>query len=226
MTGLGLRDIVIAAAVITIITGSLLALRQDDFKLRLAYSTISQSSYMILGAAILLPAGITGVPDSLRIVAIIGATYAFAAHALGKLTMFFVAGAVAVETGRTKISQLDGLGRKMPWEFAAFTIATLSMAGLPPVAGFVAKWYLALGVGSGYPGEWWILLVLVTASVLNLAYFLPVIVRAFSPGDTEVPNVRWSLRGPVLITASGTLLLGIWTTFPASPFALCSQVAV
>jgi len=225
MIGLGLRDIVIAAAVITIISGSLLALRQDDFKLRLAYSTISQLSYMILGAAMLLPAGTTGVPDSLRIATVIAATYAFAAHALGKLTMFFVAGAVAVETGRTKISQLDGLGRKMPWEFAAFTLATLSMAGLPPMAGFVAKWYLTLGVGSGYPGEWWILLILVTASVLNLAYFLPVIMRAFSPGDAEILGVRWSLRGPVLMTVTGTLLLGVWTIIPASPFALCTQVA-
>jgi formate hydrogenlyase subunit 3/multisubunit Na+/H+ antiporter MnhD subunit len=226
MIGLGLRDIVIAAAVITIITGSLLALRQDDFKLRLAYSTVSQLSYMILGAAVLLPAGITGVPDSLRTAAVIGATYAFTAHALGKLTMFFVAGAVAVETGRTKISQLDGLGRKMPWEFGAFTLATLSMVGLPPMAGFIAKWYLTLGVGSGYPGEWWILLILVTASVLNLAYFLPVIIRAFShSGDAEIPAVRWSLKGPVLMAATGTLLLGVWTTFPASPFALCTQVA-
>ena len=226
MIGLGLRDIVIAAAVITIITGSLLALRQDDFKLRLAYSTVSQLSYMILGAAVLLPVGITGVPDSLRTAAVIGATYAFTAHALGKLTMFFVAGAVAVETGRTKISQLDGLGRKMPWEFAAFTLATLSMVGLPPMAGFIAKWYLTLGVGSGYPGEWWILLILVTASVLNLAYFLPVIIRAFSnSGDAEIPAVRWSLKGPVLMAATGTLLLGVWTTFPASPFALCMQVA-
>ena len=227
MIGLGLRDIVIGVAVITIIAGSLIALRQDDFKLRLAYSTVSQLSYMILGAAFLLPAGITGVPDSLRLVTVIGATYAFTAHALGKLTMFFVAGAVAVETGRTKISQLDGLGRKMPWEFAAFTLATLSMAGLPPMAGFIAKWYLTLGVGSGYTGEWWILLILITASVLNLAYFLPVIMRAFSHehGDAEIPTVRWSLKGPVLMTTAGTLLLGIWTTIPASPFALCMQVA-
>jgi formate hydrogenlyase subunit 3/multisubunit Na+/H+ antiporter MnhD subunit len=226
MIGLGLRDIVIAAAVITIITGSLFALRQDDFKLRLAYSTVSQLSYMILGAAVLLPAGITGVSDSLRTAAVIGATYAFTAHALGKLTMFFVAGAVAVETGRTKISQLDGLGRKMPWEFAAFTLATLSMVGLPPMAGFIAKWYLSLGVGSGYIGEWWILLILVTASVLNLAYFLPVIIRAFShSGEAEIPAVRWTLKGPVLMAATGTLLLGLWTTFPASPFGLCMQIA-
>lgn len=226
MAGLGLRGIVIAAAVITIIVGSLLALLQDDFKLRLAYSTVSQLSYMILGAAVLLPPGLSGVSDFGRVAAIIGATYAFTAHAFGKLTMFFVAGAVAVETGRTKISELDGIGRKMPWEFAAFTLAVLSMTGLPPMAGFIAKYYLSAGIGAGDAGEWWLLLVLVGASVLNLAYFLPIIIRAFfRPCNYPVPDVRWTLRVPIMVTAAGALLLGIWTAFPFSPFALCAKVA-
>ncbi len=160
MAGLGLQNIVIAAAVITIIVGSLLALQQDDFKLRLAYSTVSQLSYMILGAAVLVPPGISGVSDAGRAAAVIGATYAFCAHAFGKLTMFFVAGTVAVETGKKKISELDGIGRKMPWEFGAFTLATLSMVGLPPMVGFIAKYYLLAGnrcrnyqhvVDSSYP---------------------------------------------------------------------------
>lgn len=227
MVELGLRNLVIAVAVTTIIVGSLLALRQDDFKLRLAYSTISQLSYMVLGAAVLLPAGMTGASDAWRAAAVIGATYAFTAHALGKLTMFFVAGAVAVETGLTRISQLDGIGRKMPYEFVAFTLATLSMAGLPPMAGFIAKWYLSLGIGAGYTGEWWMLLVLVFASVLNLAYFLPVIMRAFFlPCERDLHGVRLTLRGPVVVTAAGALLLGLWTVSPCSPFALCTQVAM
>ncbi len=226
MVGLGLQYLVIAVAVITIIVGSLLALMQDDFKLRLAYSTVSQLSYMILGAAILLPASISGVSDAGRAAAIIGATFAFTAHAFGKLTMFFIAGAVAVETGKTKISQLDGLGRKMPWEFVAFTLATLSMVGLPPMAGFVAKWYLSMGVGAGNITEWWIILVLVGASVLNLAYFLPIITRAFfRHSDGEALPVRWTLRAPVIITAAGALILGIWTGIPSGPFALCTQAA-
>ena len=226
MAGLGLQNIVIAAAVITIIVGSLLALMQDDFKLRLAYSTISQLSYMILGAAVLVPPGISGVSDAGRAAAVIGATYAFCAHAFGKLTMFFVAGAVAVETGKKKISELDGIGRKMPWEFGAFTLAALSMVGLPPMAGFIAKYYLSLGIGAGDIGTWWILLILISASVLNLAYFLPIIMRAFfgqSEGDT--PAVRMTLRVPLLVTAAGALLLGLWTASPLSPFALCAQVA-
>jgi multicomponent K+:H+ antiporter subunit A len=226
MVSLGLQYLVITAAVITIIVGSLLALLQDDFKLRLAYSTVSQLSYMILGAAILLPPGISGVSDAGRAAAVIGATFAFAAHAFGKLTMFFVAGSVAVQTGKTKISQLDGIGRKMPWEFAAFTLATLSMAGLPPMAGFIAKYYLSLGIGAGNPGDWWILLILVLASVLNLAYFVPVIIRAFfRPSDYEVPEIRWSLLAPTLITVAGAVILGLWTVIPYSPFALCAQVA-
>ncbi|MFA5266953.1 MAG: Na(+)/H(+) antiporter subunit D [Methanoregula sp.] len=225
VAALNLQWIVIGTAVVTIIVGSFLALVQDDFKLRLAYSTVSQLSYMVLGAAVLLPVGISGVSDAGRVAAVIGATYAFTAHALGKLTMFFVAGTVAVETGKTKISELDGIGRKMPWEFIAFTLATLSMAGMPPMAGFIAKWYLGLSVSAGDPGQWWILLILVGASVLNLAYFLPVIIRAFyRAGTSGTISVRPTLRGPVVVTAALALLTGIWTVFP-SPYALCVQVA-
>jgi formate hydrogenlyase subunit 3/multisubunit Na+/H+ antiporter MnhD subunit len=226
MAGLGLQNIVIAAAVITIIVGSLLALMQDDFKLRLAYSTISQLSYMILGAAVLVPPGISGVSDAGRAAAVIGATYAFCAHAFGKLTMFFVAGAVAVETGKKKISELDGIGRKMPWEFGAFTLAALSMVGLPPMAGFIAKYYLSLGIGAGDISIWWILLILISASVLNLAYFLPIIMRAFfRQPEGDIPAVRMTLRVPLQVTAAGALLLGLWTASPLSPFGLCAQIA-
>jgi formate hydrogenlyase subunit 3/multisubunit Na+/H+ antiporter MnhD subunit len=226
IAALGLQYFVIGTAVVTIVVGSLFALQQDDFKLRLAYSTVSQLSYMVLGAAVLLPAGMSGVSDAGRVAAVIGATYAFTAHALGKLTMFFVAGTVAVETGKTKISELDGIGRKMPWEFAAFTLAALSMAGLPPMAGFIAKWYLALGVGSGDISQWWVLILLVGASVLNLAYFLPVIIRAFYRSAAfDVPQVRMTLRGPVVVTAALAVLSGLWTVFPFSPFALCTEVA-
>jgi len=126
MVSLDLQLLVIVAASATILVGSLLALVQDDLKLRLAYSTVSALSYIVLGAALLTPA------------AAVGATFQIAAHAFAKLTMFFVAGAIAVETGKTKISQLDGIGRRMPTTMVAFTIATLGMAALPPVGGFVA----------------------------------------------------------------------------------------
>ena len=227
MVGLGLQNFVIIAAVVTIIVGSLLALMQDDFKLRLAYSTISQLSFIVLGAALLLPAGSPGVSDAVRAAAVIGGVFMIAAHAFSKLTMFFVAGAVAVETGKTKISELDGLGKKMPWAFAAFLLATLGLAGLPPMAGFIAKWYLSLGAWG--TGDWWILLVLAASCVLNLAYFLPVIIRAFfrpyaGEPETMTRGARWTLTVPTLVTAVGALVLGLWTTIPYGPFELAAQV--
>jgi formate hydrogenlyase subunit 3/multisubunit Na+/H+ antiporter MnhD subunit len=211
MATLGLQGIVLAAAAITIIVGSLLALVQDDFKLRLAYSTVSQLSYIILGAALLTPA------------AVVGAVFGLAAHAFAKLTMFFVAGAVAVETGKTKVSELDGMGHRMPRTFAAFTLAVLSMAALPPMAGFVAKWYL--GVGAWDAGFWWVLLVLVASSVLNLAYFLPILIRAyFRPLEVAGGEARGMMRWPLIATAAGALVLGLWTAMPDGPFEIARLV--
>ena len=224
MVTLDVQWIVIAAAVVTILVGSLLALVQDDFKLRLAYSTVSQLSYIILGAAVVVPIGIGGATAEGMAAAVIGATFAIAAHAFGKLTMFFVAGAVAVETGKTKVSQLDGIGRKMPRTFVAFTLATLSMAGLPPMAGFVAKWYLSIGAWSA--GDWWILFVLVLSSVLNLAYFLPIVIRAFfRPYEGAMGEARPTLGVPLLVTAAGALLLGLWTAMPFGPFEIARLIA-
>ncbi len=224
MVGLDLQWIVLTAAVVTILVGSLLALVQDDFKLRLAYSTVSQLSYIVLGAAVLVPIGFGGATREGMAAAVIGATFAIAAHAFGKLTMFFVAGAVAVETGKTKVSQLDGIGRKMPRTFVAFTLATLSMAGLPPMAGFVAKWYLSIGAWNA--GDWWILFVLVVSSVLNLAYFLPIVIRAFfRPYEGAMGEARPSLGVPLLVTAAGALILGLWTAMPSGPFEIARLIA-
>jgi formate hydrogenlyase subunit 3/multisubunit Na+/H+ antiporter MnhD subunit len=221
MEVLGIQNLVIAAAVITILVGSLFALTQDNLKLRLAYSTISQLSYMILAAAVLSPLGVSA--DG-RFAAVTAAVFLMAAHAFGKLTMFFVAGAISVETGKTKVSELDGIGRKMPLTMFAFFLATLSMAGLPPLAGFVGKWYLSLGVWNG--GYWWILFVLVLSGVLNLAYFMPIIFRAFlRPFEGVRGEARGSLLGPIIATATGTLALGIWTTMPYGPLEIAGKVA-
>jgi multicomponent Na+:H+ antiporter subunit D len=223
MVTLSLQYLVIAVAVTTILVGSLFALVQDNFKLRLAYSTISQLSYIVLAAAILIPLGSGNIAEG-RSAAVIGAAFAIAAHAFGKLTMFFVAGAVAVETGKTKISEMDGIGRKMPGTMLAFAIATLSMAGLPPMAGFVAKWYISVGAWSA--GYWWILLVLVASSVLNLAYFLPIVIRAFlRPYEGSRGEARGFLSGPLIATATGTIILGVWTTLPYGPLEIASTIA-
>ena len=115
------------------IVASLVALRQDNLKRRLAYSTVSQLSYVVLGVAILAP------------ISVIGAAMHIAAHAFSKITLFFAAGSIYTAAHMTEISQLDGIGRRMPWTMAAFTIGALGMIGLPPTAGFLGKWFMLTG---------------------------------------------------------------------------------
>jgi len=149
----------------TILVGSIIALSKDNLKARLAYSTVSQLSYVILGVALLNPVGIEG------------GLFHIAAHAFSKITLFFCAGAIYVVTHKKNISELGGLGRQMPWTFAAFAIAALSMIGAPPVAGFTSKLYML--VGSLEAGSIGILVVLIGSSLLNAAYFAPVVYHAF-----------------------------------------------
>lgn len=155
----------------TIITASLYALTRDNLKARLAYSTISQLSYMVLGAALLSPSGMAGGIMHL------------ANHAFAKITLFFCAGSIYVASRKTHISQLSGIGRKMPWTMAAFALATLSMIGVPPAAGFLTKWYLM--TGSIEAKEVAFLFVLLASSFLNAAYFIPIVHKAFFEGSQE-----------------------------------------
>jgi multicomponent Na+:H+ antiporter subunit D len=153
----------------TIIAASLIALRQDSLKRMLAYSTISQLSYVILSVAILSPKSI------------IAAVFQIAAHALGKITLFFAAGAIYTSAHKSKISQLSGVGKRMPWTMTAFTIAAISMIGIPPTMGFISKWYLVEGVLNSE--MYWVLGIVVLSTLLNIAYFLPVIFKAFCEND-------------------------------------------
>ncbi len=155
----------------TIITASLYALTRDNLKARLAYSTISQLSYMVLGGALLTPSGMTG-----------GMMH-IANHAFAKITLFFCAGSIYVASRKTNISQLDGIGRKMPWTMTAFALGTLGMIGVPPAAGFLTKWYLMSGAIEAK--ELPFLFVLLTSSFLNAAYFLPIVQRAFFGGSPQ-----------------------------------------
>ncbi|MEX2043951.1 MAG: monovalent cation/H+ antiporter subunit D family protein, partial [Opitutus sp.] len=150
---------------ITILVASIIALSKDNLKLRLAYSTVSQLSYIILGVALLAPT------------AIAGGLFHIAAHAFSKITLFFCAGAIYVVTHHKDISQLGGIGRRMPWTFGAFGVAALSMIGVPPVAGFTSKLYML--IGSLDAGSIGILIVLIVSSLLNAAYFMPVVYHAF-----------------------------------------------
>ncbi len=152
-------------AAFTILTASIIALSKDNLKARLAYSTVSQLSYIILGVALLKPAGITG-----------GVLH-IANHAFAKITLFFCAGAIYVATHKKNISELSGLGRTMPFTFGAFAIASLSMIGAPPVAGFVTKWYLLNGAWDA--GSIGLIVVLLASTLLNVAYFAPVVYRGF-----------------------------------------------
>jgi multicomponent Na+:H+ antiporter subunit D len=153
------------AAGFTIVAASIIALRSDNLKRRLAYSTVSQLSYVVLGAALLTPVSVTAA--ALHIVA----------HALGKITLFFAAGAIYTAAHRTEVSQLDGIGRRMPLTMTAFAIGALSMIGVPPTAGFVSKWYLVMGTLQ--TGHLAALAVVAASTLLNAAYYLPIVYRAF-----------------------------------------------
>ncbi len=190
---------------ITIIVASMVALTKDNLKARLAYSTISQLSYIILGVALLTPQGISG-----------GLIH-IANHAFSKITLFFCAGAIFVASHKKNISDMNGLGRLMPFTFGAFAIASLSMIGAPPVAGFITKWYLFLG--SLEAGQVGIILVLVASTMLNIGYFAPVVYRAFfaSPmagksgeGLREAPLI---MVIPLCCSAFISILIGFYPDF-------------
>jgi len=155
----------VAIASVTILVASFYALRLDNLKALLAYSTIGQLSYMIMGAALLSPRGMTGGVMHLAV------------HSFSKITLFFCAGSIYLASRKTKISEMDGIGLRLPWTLAAFSVGALSIIGLPLTAGFLTKWYLATGsLESGQP---LVLFVLLVSTLLSAAYYLRVVRRAF-----------------------------------------------
>ncbi|MBO6669185.1 monovalent cation/H+ antiporter subunit D family protein [Parvibaculum sp.] len=161
----GASDWLMWIAAASILIASIVALTKDDLKARLAYSTVSQLSYITLGMALANQMGVIG--GSMHIVT----------HAVGKITLFMCAGAIYVAAHKTKVSELDGLGRKMPVTFICFTIAALSIIGLPPFAGAWSKWYLLLAAAD--EGQMAMIAVLMLSSLLNVAYLLSISGRAF-----------------------------------------------
>jgi multicomponent Na+:H+ antiporter subunit D len=210
---------------VTILLGSVVALSKDNLKARLAYSTVSQLSYIILGVALLSPTAVEG-----------GLVH-IANHAFAKITLFFCAGAIYVTAHKKEISEMGGLGRKMPWTFGAFAVASLSMIGAPPVGGFITKLYLLVGALDA--GAIVILVVLVLSTLLNAAYFVPVITQAFfgkpaaagKPGQAagheghghghgavghaegEHGEAPLAMLVPLCLTAAISVLLGIFPEF-------------
>jgi multicomponent Na+:H+ antiporter subunit D len=164
-TVLGVAQWVAGAAAVTILYGSIRALGQDDLKKRLAYSTVSQVSYITLGVATFGP------------MATVGGLVHLVHQGLMKITLFFCAGNLAETIHVKRVSEMAGVGRRMPVTMAAFTIGAFGMIGLPPVAGFISKYYL--GIGAVQAGALWIVPVLVASSMLNAAYFLPIVHTAW-----------------------------------------------
>lgn len=183
ISGTGAADLLAWAAAATIILGSLVAFTKDNLKARLAYSTISQLSYIVLGALLANRWGI------------IGGGMHIAMHAFGKITLFFAAGAIMVAAHKTEISQMKGLGRTMPVTFAAFFLGSLSIIGLPPAGGSWSKWYLALGTLEA--GEFGLLAVLMISTLLSLAYLLEIPVKGFFHPPDRPPEHRGIKEAPL-----------------------------
>jgi len=209
---LGVATPLAVAASITIVYGSLRAVYQDDLKRRLAFSTVSQVSYIALGAAVVGPLATTG-----GIVHLVH-------QGVMKITLFFAAGNLAETLGIQKVSELNGVARRMPWTMVAFTIGAMGMIGLPPMAGFVSKWYLGGGVIEA--NQPWVIVVLTVSTGLNAIYFLPIVFAAWfkrPPGKWPEDHrhgrfeTRLSLLVPPLITAAFTILVGLFAGMPFSP---------
>jgi multicomponent Na+:H+ antiporter subunit D len=201
-------------AAFTILVGSFIALSQDGLKRLLAFSTIAQLSYIVLGVALLSPKGMTG--GMLHI----------AMHAFGKITLFFCAGAIFVATGKKNISEMIGIGRRMPVTMAAFFIASLSIIGMPPCGGFISKWYLALGTLQAHQTGF--LVVLLFSSLLNACYFIPITYKAFfcKPEDAMFENKMQEAPAfcvvPLVITATISVIL----LFYPQPFLRLARMMV
>jgi multicomponent Na+:H+ antiporter subunit D len=192
----------------TLIAAAVVAVRTDNLKRRLAYSTVSQLAYIVLA--------VTLAND----VAVAGAALHMVTHAFGKITLFLCAGAIAVTAGKTLVSELDGLGRTMPWTFAAFLTASVSLIGLPPTGGTWSKWLMLLGTVEA--GRVVPLVVLLAGSLLAVAYLMPIVVRAFLrppaalPASGEAPVV---MAGPLALTALGCVVLFLGAQTVLEPLA-------
>ncbi len=208
--GLSLPTAYLAA--FTIVVASLIALTKDDIKARLAYSTVSQLSYVVIGVALI--GGAVGDHFTANTAAVQGGLLHIGHHAFGKITLFFAAGAIYVATHLKAISKMNGLGRRMPWTFGAFGVASLTMIGMPPVAGFVSKWYLLNGALTA--GQVVLLAALLCSTILNAGYFVPIFYRAFflkpEPGVdlSQYREAPWSMVVPLVFTSVVSVILGLY----------------
>ncbi len=201
---LGMVDFLAWAAAITILVSSMIALRQDHLKRRLAFSTVGQLSYIVLGAALISPLSIKG------------AYLHLVAHAVMKITLFMCAGLIITRTHRNNISEMYGIGKKLPVTMACFTIASLGIAGMPFFVGFISKWNLALGaIQSGRPLY---VLVWVASALLAAGYLMPVCQMAYFRSDPrekfrQYGAFSFNMLVPICITTAISVILGIVPNF-------------
>jgi multicomponent Na+:H+ antiporter subunit D len=209
---IGVQTALSTVAAVTIVAASVVALRQDNLKRRLAFSTIAHLSYIVLGLSLATANAWNGA--MLHIVN----------HAALKITLFFCAGAIYVKMHRERVSQLDGIGRQMPFTMAAFALAALGLAGVPPMGGFVSKWFLALGAVEADQALFAV--VLLGSGLLTAGYLFPIVYRAFfraPAGDARRDEASPLLVVPLTTTAVLALLLGLSDLF--SMHALAARVA-
>jgi len=214
LSDLHIGPIAAGIAAITILAGSLIAMSQNELKRLLAFSTISQLSYIVLGVVLLSPKAMTG-----------GIIH-IAMHAFGKITLFFCAGAIMVATGKKYLSEMKGIGRRMPITMGAFFIGALSIIGVPPCGGFISKWYLALGTLQA--DQMPLLIVLLTSSLLNAIYFIPIVFKAFFVPETDALFNAKFQEAPLccVIPLTITALISIWLFFYPQPFFDLARMAI
>jgi multicomponent Na+:H+ antiporter subunit D len=195
---IGAAAVLATLAGITILLASFIAMTKDDLKARLAYSTVGHLSYIVLGVALLAPT------------AMLGGAFHMVTHAAMKITLFFCAGALYVHMHYTKVSELDGIGRRMPLTMGAFAIGAMGLAGIPGTGGFVSKFMIAQGAAES--GQLVFLGILLVSGLLNAGYLFPIVIRAFfrsSPEHTRYDEASWFMVGPILVTTTLVLLLGV-----------------
>ncbi len=190
----------------SVLLASIVAMRQDNLKLRLAYSTVSQLGYITIGALLATSSGV------------VGSAMHIATHAFGKITLFFCAGAILVSLHKSNISEMRGIGRQMPITMFAFFIASLSIIGVPPGAGTWSKWYLLMGTLEA--DQYLLMLVLMLSSLLNIAYLLPLSIHAFFPNINANKNTCLPAAGlkeappasliAIVVTSSACLILFVY----------------
>ncbi len=222
---LGVASVLAAVAGFTIVCSSIIAMNQDNLKRRLAFSTIGQLSYVVLGAALLTPLGL------------LGGMFQIVAHACMKITLFFCAGALHATAHLDNVSELDGIGRKMPFTMGAFAVGSLGIVGMPFIAGFIGKWNLALGaLAAGKPIY---VAALIISAMLSSAYLLPIVYKAFfkkpvssqhegsfpeeHSGPKEHGEANKGMLIPLLITAAVSIVLGVYPNAGAHLYDLAAM---